>query len=264
MNGIPERHWQSADGRSKITQIILPGSRLNVLTERHGRPPGGHLSVNATRIRSDKGTTGSRQETTLRSNAGSAASRGPRTRNRGQMHQYNVGAPFERTVNDVAGPFPRSDQGNRYLLIATDYFIKWPEAYTIPNQEASTVAEALVTNFFCRFGVPQGLHSDQGRYFKSHLMQLVLQRLGVDKTRSTPLHPQSAGMVERYIKTVEEHLQKVVASHQKDWDARLPNFLLAYRAFTHDTTGPTLASLVFARELRLSCDLPFGAPPPLN
>jgi hypothetical protein len=33
-----------------------------------------------------------------------------------------------------------------------------------------------------------------------------LQRLGVSKTRTTPLHPQSNGMVERYIKTVEEHL----------------------------------------------------------
>jgi hypothetical protein len=38
-----------------------------------------------------------------------------------------------------------------------DYFIKWPEAYAIPNQEASTVAEGLVTNFFCRLGVLQEL-----------------------------------------------------------------------------------------------------------
>jgi hypothetical protein len=32
-----------------------------------------------------------------------------------------------------------------------DYFTKWAEAYAIPNQEASTVAEAQVTNFVCRF-----------------------------------------------------------------------------------------------------------------
>jgi hypothetical protein len=63
------------------------------------------------------------------------------------MHQYNVGAPFERTAIDVAGPFPRSYQGNHYLLIALDYFTKWPEAYTIPHQEASIAADVLVTNF---------------------------------------------------------------------------------------------------------------------
>jgi hypothetical protein len=65
------------------------------------------------------------------------------------MHQYNVGAPLERRAIDIAGPFPQSDRGNRYLLIAVDYFTKWPEVHPIPNQEASTVADALVTNFFC-------------------------------------------------------------------------------------------------------------------
>jgi transposase InsO family protein len=97
-----------------------------------------------------------------------------------------------------------------------DYFTKWPEVYAVPNQEATTIAEALVTNFFCRFGIPRELHSDQGRNFESRLMQEVSQRLGVHKTRATPLHPQSDGMVERYIRTVEEHLRKVVASHQRD------------------------------------------------
>jgi hypothetical protein len=33
--------------------------------------------------------------------------------------------------------------------MAMDYFMKLPEVYTIPTQEASTVVEALVTNFFC-------------------------------------------------------------------------------------------------------------------
>jgi hypothetical protein len=51
------------------------------------------------------------------------------------MHQYNAGAPFEQIAVDVAGPFPPSDT-------------KRPEAYTIPNQEVSMVAEALVSNLY--------------------------------------------------------------------------------------------------------------------
>ncbi|PNF24989.1 hypothetical protein B7P43_G08361 [Cryptotermes secundus] len=141
-----------------------------------------------------------------------------------------------------------------------DYFTKWPEVYSIPNQEPSTIAEVLVANFFCRFGIPRELHSDQGRNFEFHLLR-VLQCLGVRKMCTTPLHPQSDGMVERYVKTIEEHLRKVVSSHQRDWDERLPLFLLAYRASTHNTTGLTPAGLVFGRELRLPCDLLFGAPP---
>jgi hypothetical protein len=60
---------------------------------------------------------------------------------------------------------------------------------------------------------------------------------------------------------VEEYLWKVIASHKRDWDARLPTYLLAYRASTHSTMGLTPANLVFWRELRLSCDPLFCAPP---
>ena len=62
-----------------------------------------------------------------------------------------------------------------YLLVTMDYFTKWPEVYAIPNQGASTVADALVTHFFCCFGVPIELHSDQGLNFESRLMQEVLE-----------------------------------------------------------------------------------------
>jgi hypothetical protein len=81
------------------------------------------------------------------------------------MHQHNVTAPLKRIAIDVAGPFPRRDQGNRYLLVPMDYFIKWPDDYAIPKQEVLTVAETLVTNFFCSFGVQREVHCDQGRNF---------------------------------------------------------------------------------------------------
>jgi hypothetical protein len=55
-----------------------------------------------------------------------------------------------------------------------DYFTTWQEAYAIPNQETSTAEEALVTNFFGRFGVPQELHSDEASSFESRLIQEVL------------------------------------------------------------------------------------------
>jgi hypothetical protein len=131
--------------------------------------------------------------------------------------------------------------------------------YAPPNQEAFRVAEALDTNFFCRFGIRRELHSDQIRNFESHHLQEILQRLGVSKTLATTLHPQS-DMLVSYMKTVEKHLRKVVASHQRECDERLPLFLLSHSASTHDTTGVTPARLVFGRELRLPCDLLFRAP----
>jgi hypothetical protein len=46
-----------------------------------------------------------------------------------------------------------------------DYFTKWPEAYAVHKEEASTTSEALVTNFFCHFGISRELKSDQGSNF---------------------------------------------------------------------------------------------------
>jgi hypothetical protein len=70
-----------------------------------------------------------------------------------------------------------------------DYFTKLSKVYATPNQEASTIAEALVTNFFCRFGIPRELHSDQGHNFESRLLQETLERIGGAKRAPHPYIP---------------------------------------------------------------------------
>ena len=54
-----------------------------------------------------------------------------------------------------------------------DYFTKWPEAYVFPNQKAGVVAQAFVEGFVCSHGIPEELHTDQGRNFESHLLKEV-------------------------------------------------------------------------------------------
>ena len=65
-----------------------------------------------------------------------------------------------RIALDFMGPFPETKFGNRHLLVVMEYFTKWPEAYALPNQEASTVASVLVNEFISRYGVPAEIHSD--------------------------------------------------------------------------------------------------------
>ena len=142
-----------------------------------------------------------------------------------------------------------------------DYFTKWPEAYPLPDQEATTVAEVLLQNWISRFGSPLQLHSDQGRNFTSAVCKGLCQLLKIDKTQTTPLHPQSDGMVERFNRTILNNLSIFVSKNQQDWDRKLPLFLLAYRSAVHETTGFTPSRMLFGRELRLPCDLLFGCPP---
>jgi hypothetical protein len=56
-------------------------------------------------------------------------------------------------------------------------------------------------------------------------------------------------------------LGKVVSSHQRDWDERLPYVLSAYRASQHEVTGFSPNYLMFGRETRAPIDLVYGKPP---
>ena len=130
---------------------------------------------------------------------------------------------------DILGPLPLTDRGNKYVLVVGDYFTKWVEAYPMPNMEAGTVAELFVSRFVCQFGVPDVLHTDQGRNFESALLKEVCQLLGVVKTRTTPYHPQSDGLVERFNSTLLNLLSMAVSENERDWDLHIPMVMMAYR-----------------------------------
>jgi transposase InsO family protein len=87
-----------------------------------------------------------------------------------------------------------------------DYYTKWTESISVPNHTVSTVADKLVTELFCRFGVCREIHSDQGREFESELFAAVCNKLGIEKTRTTPYRPQSDGLAVRVNRVLQEML----------------------------------------------------------
>ena len=92
--------------------------------------------------------------------------------------------PFERVRIDIT-EMPMSARGNKYALVAMDYFTKYAFTYAMPNQTAETVSECLF-DMVLRQGVPERLHSDQGRQFESAVFQSLCKRLGIEKTRTSP------------------------------------------------------------------------------
>uniref|UniRef100_A0A3B3HNC7 Integrase catalytic domain-containing protein n=1 Tax=Oryzias latipes TaxID=8090 RepID=A0A3B3HNC7_ORYLA len=89
----------------------------------------------------------------------------------------------------------------------------------------------------------------------------MCKQLGIQKTRTTPLHPQSDGLVERFNKTLAKQLAILTAEHQRDWDSHLPLVLLAYRSAVQDSTLCTPALLMLGRELRTPAEMVFGRTP---
>lgn len=265
-DGVLYRLWESEDGSSTRAQLVVPRCLVpEVLQSLHDASTAGHLGVTKTvaKVRERFYWPGLQTdvESWCRQCPKCETKKPPQRAARAPLVSSHAGYPMERVAVDILGPLPTSEAGNKYIMVVSDYFTKWTEAYAIPNQEARTVASRLVDEFVCRFGAPETLHSDQGRNFESKLMQEMCILLGIRKTRTTPYHPQSDGQVERFNRTLASMLSNYVADNHKDWDVHLPRVLMAYRSSEHETTRYSPFFLMFGREVRLPVDVMFGRCP---
>uniref|UniRef100_A0A8C0XU21 Integrase catalytic domain-containing protein n=1 Tax=Cyprinus carpio carpio TaxID=630221 RepID=A0A8C0XU21_CYPCA len=174
---------------------------------------------------------------------------------RAPLQSVVTSRPYERVAVDILGPLPETPKENKYIVVIGDYFSRWTEAFPLPNQEAETVAKLLVEQWVCRFGAPRIIHTDQGRNFESRLFKEVCQLLNIYKTRTSPYHPQSDGMVERFNRTLASMLSLFVDDNQANWDILLPYVMMAYRSSVHSSTGFTPYKVVFGKEIVLPVDV---------
>ena len=116
------------------------------------------------------------------------------------------------------------------------------------------MANILVNEVVCRYGVPETLHSDQGTNFESSLFQEVCNQLGIHRSHTSPYHPQGNGQVERFNRSLNTMLAMYVSKNQDDWDEHLPRVLMAYRTSKHDTTKCSPYYLLFGAEAWLPLD----------
>jgi len=93
------------------------------------------------------------------------SSKGPPARPHGRLQKVITGEPLDIVAIDILSGLPLATDGSKYILVATDYFTKWSEAYPLPDAEAHTCMTALYNNFFSRFGLPRQIHSDKGKKF---------------------------------------------------------------------------------------------------
>ena len=262
-NGVLMRKWEDDSGTKSKEQIVVPRTlRQKLLLTAHNF---GHFGRKRTltELRQRYYWPGMTKDVRLVCAACEVCGRRGRGKpgQKAPMQTYISGAPFERVCVDVVGPLPTTRDGNKYLLVVVDTFTKWPEAVPVPDIQATTVARELVDVVFSRFGIPRELHSDQGTNFEAEVFKEVMALVGIHKTRTSPMRPQSDGQVERFNRTLWEMLAKVVDQHQRDWDRCLQMVLLAYRGTQHTSTGFSPAALTLGRELVLPVHLLSGSVP---
>ena len=198
-------HHQT-QGNADIVQVVVPTKlQTEILKALHDAPTGGHLSKEKLlgKVRSRYFWFGSNKD--VRSYCkfclDCQKQKSPRPTPIAPMQNIECSTPFEFVSMDICGPYPESANKNKYILVVTDHFTKWAEAYPIPNQEASTVAHKF-EHFINTFGYPKILLTDQGRNFESDLIREMCVRLNIDKRTTSAYHPQTNGQTERFNRTM--------------------------------------------------------------
>lgn len=152
----------------------------------------------------------------------------------------------------------RASDGRENVLVVTDVFSKFTQAFPTPDQKATTVVRTLEEKWFYIYGVPQRLHSDQGRNFEGDLLKAMCKLYQVEKSRTTPYHPEGNGQCERFNRTMHDLLRTLPADKKRRWPQHLPKLLFAYNTTVHQSTGFSPYELMFGRKPQLPIDALLG------
>ncbi|GKE42372.1 reverse transcriptase domain-containing protein, partial [Tanacetum coccineum] len=146
---------------------------------------------------------------------------------------------------DFMGPFP-SLRGNKYILVAVDYLLKWVEAKALPTNDARVVVKIL-KSLFARFGTPRAIISDHETHFCNDQFAKVMSKYGVTHRLATAYHPQTSGQVEVSNRGLKRILERTVGENRASWSNKLDDALWAFCTAFKTPIGCTPYKLVYGK-----------------
>lgn len=175
---------------------------------------------------------------------------------RAPLQNIKTSAPLELICIDF---WSAEDKNNKSMdiLVITDHFTKLAHAFPCQDQTAKRVAKKLWDNFFCVYGFPIHLHSDQGASFESELIAELMELAGVQKSHTSPYHPMGNGGTERFNRTLGNMLRSLPPQSKQKWPQLIQTMTFVYNCTVHETTGFAPFYLMFGRVPRLPVDLMF-------
>ena len=152
-------------------------------------------------------------------------------------------------------PFPTSINGNKYILVITEYLTRWCEAIALSDATANSVAQALLQRVIFPHGCPHQLLSDQGSQFRSEVIRVLSQCLGITQVFTSLYHPQSNGLTERLNRTIKQVISAYVDPLYQSWDQVLPFAVHAYNTPVQESTRISPFRALYGRNPRFPPDV---------
>ncbi|UYV66976.1 hypothetical protein LAZ67_4003508, partial [Cordylochernes scorpioides] len=258
VDGVLYKRNYEPYGRQRL--LVLPKQmRLEILKNLHDAPTAGHLGFAKTYDRARKRFFWGGMYKTIRQYIAhcrecqrrkSVPQRPP-----GQLMPIPpADFPFQKIGMDLLGRFPVTNQGNKWIIVCTEYMTRFATTKAIPDAGAMEIAKFIVEEIILRHGAPQQIITDRGTNFMSQIIKQINNSSGINHLKTTAYHPQTNGLTERLNKTLTDMLSMYVDAEQKNWDEVLPFVTFAYNTAKQETTGFSPFFLVHGREAETTLD----------
>jgi len=143
--------------------------------------------------------------------------------------------------------------GPANVLVIVDEFTRFAEAFPVKNMEADTIADKLVEEYICRYGIPEEILTDRGANFMSELFLELCRQLKIQKLNTTAYHREGNGANERMHGTLYTILRASTNLRGRDWKRQLPIAMFVYRNLVHKSTGLSPHQALYGYTSRHEC-----------
>jgi hypothetical protein len=161
--------------------------------------------------------------------------------------------PWKKLAIDFAGEFVAAPAHQRYLIVAMDYYSKWPEVAMCGSPTTAAVITFL-SGLFDRFGLVEEIVTDNGVQFTSAEFADFVNRHGIVHNRTALYNPQANAEVERFNRSLKEGIRAAMLEG-KSFSTGIRQTLAAYRMMPHSSTGVAPSSLMLAFKVRTPLSL---------
>ena len=110
-----------------------------------------------------------------------------------------------------------SKEGKENILVLTDAFTKFSQAFVTPNQKAITIAKILVDRWFYVYGIPACIHSDKGRSFDNEIMSHLYAMYRVEQSTTIPYNLHGNAPTKRLNHTLIGLLKSLPKRQKSNW-----------------------------------------------
>lgn len=159
---------------------------------------------------------------------------------------FSAELPGDHICIDHAGPL-RTVDGKSFILLIIDVHSRAVYLTAVASTSAADTVKALLL-YFCLFGTPKIISSDNGSAFRNKMMAAFKEVSGFDHKFITPYKPRANGMAERAVKTAKDTLRKLSHGFALPWPDVLPMTMFFMNKKIHPATKSSPFAVMFGRQ----------------